>query len=172
MGMGDVHGSRFAATGKKKQRAREPLPMAPSHPHRFLPTTMEEVRARGWDALDIIIVSGDAYVDHPAFGPVLIGRFLEGRGFRVGIIAQPDWTSPKAFKALGKPNLYFGVTAGNMDSMINRYILNAFYFFFQPEGQCNSTGSNSHQSNIPGTVISLQNFMRDAIDRTGNVFCV
>lgn len=75
----------------------------------------------GWDSCDIVLVTGDAYVDHPSFGMAVIGRVLESHGFRVGIIAQPDWTSKEPFMALGKPNLYFGVTAGNMDSMINRY---------------------------------------------------
>ena len=75
----------------------------------------------GWDSCDVIIVTGDAYVDHVSFGMAVIGRVLEAQGFRVGIIAQPDWTSKEAFQVLGKPNLYFGVTAGNMDSMINRY---------------------------------------------------
>jgi len=75
----------------------------------------------GWDSCDIIVVTGDAYVDHPSFGMAIIGRLLEAQGFRVGIIAQPDWHSADAFKALGKPNLFFGVSAGNMDSMINRY---------------------------------------------------
>ncbi len=75
----------------------------------------------GWDSCDIIIVTGDAYVDHPSFGMAIIGRLLEAQGFRVGVIAQPDWHSADAFKALGKPNLFFGVAAGNMDSMINRY---------------------------------------------------
>lgn len=75
----------------------------------------------GWDTCDIIIVCGDAYVDHPSFGMAVIGRFMESLGFRVGIIAQPDWKSAEPFKALGKPNLFFGVSAGNMDSMINRY---------------------------------------------------
>lgn len=75
----------------------------------------------GWDSCDIIIVTGDAYVDHPSFGMAVIGRVLEAQGFRVGIIAQPDWQDKKAFMALGQPNLFFGVTAGNMDSMINRY---------------------------------------------------
>ncbi|RZF94513.1 YgiQ family radical SAM protein [Pseudoalteromonas sp. CO302Y] len=87
----------------------------------FLPTTRAEMDALGWDSCDIIIVSGDAYVDHPSFGMAVIGRMLESQGFRVGIIAQPDWNSKDAFMALGKPNLFFGVTAGNMDSMINRY---------------------------------------------------
>ncbi len=86
----------------------------------FLPMNQTDLAARGWEACDIIIVTGDAYVDHPAFGPVLIARFLEGRGFKVGIIAQPDWHSAQAFKALGKPRLFFGVSAGNLDSMLNR----------------------------------------------------
>lgn len=88
---------------------------------RFLPTSRAEMEALGWDSCDIVIVTGDAYVDHPSFGMAVIGRMLEAQGFRVGIIAQPDWHSADPFKALGKPNLFFGVTAGNMDSMINRY---------------------------------------------------
>ena len=87
----------------------------------FLPMSRAEMEALGWDSCDIIIVTGDAYVDHPSFGMAVIGRVLEAQGFRVGIIAQPDWTSAEPFKALGKPNLFWGVTAGNMDSMINRY---------------------------------------------------
>ncbi|HWU66155.1 MAG TPA: YgiQ family radical SAM protein [Methylophilus sp.] len=86
-----------------------------------LPMSRAEMDALGWDSCDIILVSGDAYIDHPSFGVALIGRLLEAQGFRVGIIAQPDWQSAEPFKALGKPNLYFGVTAGNMDSMVNRY---------------------------------------------------
>jgi uncharacterized radical SAM protein YgiQ len=87
----------------------------------FLPMSRAEMDALGWDSCDIIVVTGDAYVDHPSFGMAVIGRVLEAQGFRVGIIAQPDWHSADPFKALGKPNLFFGVTAGNMDSMINRY---------------------------------------------------
>jgi uncharacterized radical SAM protein YgiQ len=87
----------------------------------FLPMSKEEMDALGWDSCDVILVTGDAYVDHPSFGMAVIGRVLEAHGFRVGIISQPDWTSKDAFMTLGKPNLYFGVTAGNMDSMINRY---------------------------------------------------
>ncbi|WP_194435158.1 YgiQ family radical SAM protein [Vibrio fluminensis] len=87
----------------------------------FLPTSRKEMDALGWDSCDIIIVTGDAYVDHPSFGMAIIGRLLESQGFRVGIIAQPDWNTKDAFMALGKPNLFFGITAGNMDSMINRY---------------------------------------------------
>ena len=88
---------------------------------KFLPMSRAEMTALGWDSCDIILVTGDAYVDHPSFGMAVIGRMLENQGFRVGIIAQPDWQSAEPFKALGKPNLFFGVTAGNMDSMINRY---------------------------------------------------
>ena len=87
----------------------------------FLPMSRAEMDTLGWDSCDIIIVTGDAYVDHPSFGMAIIGRMLESQGFRVGIIAQPDWHSKDAFMKLGKPNLFFGVTAGNMDSMINRY---------------------------------------------------
>lgn len=88
---------------------------------KFLPTTRKEMEQLGWDSCDVVLVTGDAYVDHPSFGMAVIGRVLEAQGFRVGIIAQPDWQSADAFKALGKPNLFWGVTAGNMDSMINRY---------------------------------------------------
>ncbi|MGJ7492306.1 YgiQ family radical SAM protein [Variovorax sp. ZT4R33] len=88
---------------------------------KFLPTSRQEMDALGWDSCDVIVVTGDAYVDHPSFGMSVIGRMLEAQGFRVGIIAQPDWQSADPFKVLGKPNLFFGVTAGNMDSMINRY---------------------------------------------------
>ncbi|MDO9233680.1 MAG: YgiQ family radical SAM protein [Methylotenera sp.] len=90
-------------------------------PAPILPMSRAEMDALGWDSCDIILISGDAYIDHPSFGMALVGRLLEAQGFRVGIIAQPDWQNASAFKVLGKPNLYFGVTAGNMDSMVNRY---------------------------------------------------
>lgn len=90
-------------------------------PAKFLPTSRAEMDALGWDSCDIVIVTGDAYVDHPSFGMAVIGRVLENQGFRVGIISQPDWLSAEPFKVLGKPNLFWGVAAGNMDSMINRY---------------------------------------------------
>ncbi|NOX91439.1 MAG: YgiQ family radical SAM protein [Gammaproteobacteria bacterium] len=94
--------------------------------HRFgpasqLPMSREEMDALGWDSCDVILVTGDAYVDHPSFGMAVIGRVLEAQGFRVGIIAQPDWTSADDFQRLGRPNLFFGITGGNMDSMVNRY---------------------------------------------------
>jgi uncharacterized radical SAM protein YgiQ len=87
----------------------------------FLPMSRDEMDALGWDECDIILVTGDAYIDHPSFGMAVVGRLLEAQGFRVGIIAQPDWQSAKPFKVLGKPKLFFGVTGGNMDSMVNRY---------------------------------------------------
>ncbi|WP_416469285.1 YgiQ family radical SAM protein [Saccharophagus degradans] len=90
-------------------------------PAPFLPMSRAEMDELGWDSCDIIIVNGDAYVDHPSFGGALIGRLLEAQGFRVGMIAQPDWTDAESFRVLGEPNLFFGITAGNMDSMINRY---------------------------------------------------
>ncbi|HIZ52264.1 MAG TPA: YgiQ family radical SAM protein [Candidatus Pseudomonas excrementavium] len=90
-------------------------------PAPFLPMTRAEMDQLGWDSCDIIIVTGDSYVDHPSFGMAIIGRLLEAQGFRVGMISQPDWHSKDDFMQLGKPNLFFGVAAGNMDSMINRY---------------------------------------------------
>jgi len=86
-----------------------------------LPMSRQEMDVLGWDSCDVILVTGDAYVDHPSFGMALIGRLLESHGFRVGIISQPEWDSAEPFRILGKPNLFFGITAGNMDSMVNRY---------------------------------------------------
>jgi uncharacterized radical SAM protein YgiQ len=98
----------------------------PYWPHRFgtapfLPMSRAEMDELGWDACDVVLVTGDAYVDHPSFGMAIIGRLLEAQGFRVGIIAQPDWQSAEPFAALGRPTLFFGITGGNMDSMVNRY---------------------------------------------------
>ena len=90
-------------------------------PAPVLPMSREEMDELGWDSCDIVLVTGDAYVDHPSFGMALIGRLLEAQGFRVGIIAQPDWNAPDDFRRLGRPNLFFGITSGNMDSMVNRY---------------------------------------------------
>ncbi|CCE09025.1 conserved hypothetical protein [Bradyrhizobium sp. STM 3843] len=105
--------------------AAKPLSSWPRHragkPAPFLPMSRKEMDALGWDACDIVLVTGDAYVDHPSFGMAIIGRLLEAQGFRVGIIAQPDWQSAEPFKALGRPRVFFGVTGGNMDSMVNRY---------------------------------------------------
>jgi uncharacterized radical SAM protein YgiQ len=86
-----------------------------------LPTSRAEMEELGWDSCDVVLVTGDAYVDHPSFGMALVGRLLEAQGFRVGIISQPDWRSAQPFAALGRPNVLWGVTAGNMDSMVNRY---------------------------------------------------
>ena len=96
--------------------ARAPQQAAP-----FLPMSRAEMAALGWDACDVILVTGDAYIDHPSFGMALVGRLLEAHGLRVGIISQPDWTSAEPFRALGRPRLFFGITAGNMDSLVNRY---------------------------------------------------
>jgi uncharacterized radical SAM protein YgiQ len=96
-----------------------PKTVRPAAP--FLPMTRAEMQALGWDQCDVIIVTGDAYVDHPSFGMAILGRLLEANGYRVGIIAQPDWHSVEPFRELGKPRLFFGITAGNMDSMVNRY---------------------------------------------------
>ncbi|MGE5505031.1 MAG: YgiQ family radical SAM protein [Actinomycetota bacterium] len=92
-----------------------------AQPARFLPMSRPEMDRLGWDACDVVLVTGDAYVDHPSFGAAVVGRVLEAAGFRVGIIAQPDWHDAEPFRALGRPRLFFGVTGGNMDSMVNRY---------------------------------------------------
>ncbi|MBX3469179.1 MAG: YgiQ family radical SAM protein [Planctomycetes bacterium] len=100
-----------------------PLPHARNAPQP-LPMTPDEVRARGWDEVDVVLVSGDAYVDHPSFGTAVIGRVLEAAGFRVAILAQPDWRTCEPWRLFGRPRLFFGVGAGNMDSMINHYTAN------------------------------------------------
>ena len=87
----------------------------------FLPLSRNELARRGWDDIDIVLITGDAYVDHPAFGTAVIGRLLEAQGYRVGIIAMPDWTDPESVTVFGKPRLFFGVTSGNVDSMLARY---------------------------------------------------
>ncbi|MCX7349019.1 MAG: YgiQ family radical SAM protein, partial [Alphaproteobacteria bacterium] len=87
----------------------------------FFPMSRAEMDQLGWDSCDVILVTGDAYIDHPSFGMALVARLLEAQGFRVGIIAQPEWRDASAFAVLGQPNLFFGVTSGNMDSMVNRY---------------------------------------------------
>ena len=87
----------------------------------FLPTNKDEMRTRGWDAVDFVYVCGDAYVDHPSFGHAIITRLLEANGYRVGIIAQPDWRDPQSIATLGEPRLAFLISAGNMDSMVNHY---------------------------------------------------
>lgn len=98
-------------------------PSANSRQH-FLPVSRQDLAAKGWEQLDFVLASGDAYVDHPSFGPAIIGRVLESEGFKVGIIAQPDWLDSKDFQKLGRPRLAFLVTAGNMDSLVNHYTVN------------------------------------------------
>ena len=93
-------------------------------PASFLPTTREEMDALGWEQADIVLVSGDAYVDHPSFAAGILSRVLEAAGYRVAILAQPDWRSADPWRALGRPRLFYGVSAGNMDSMINHYTAN------------------------------------------------
>ena len=93
---------------------------SPPDPSAYRPTTRQEMRARGWEQLDVLIVNGDAYVDHPAFGGALIGRFLEGRGYRVGMIAQPKWDDITDVSRMGAPRLFVGITSGNLDSMLNK----------------------------------------------------
>jgi len=94
---------------------------APPNPTAFLPVSRAEMTSRGWDALDVLIITGDAYVDHPSFGTALVGRVLEAKGYRVGIIAQPDWRNGESLRAMGPPRLFVGVTAGNLDSMLSNY---------------------------------------------------
>src|SRR6516164_516775 len=91
-------------------------------PH--LPTSREEMTARGWKEVDVVFVTGDAYVDHPAFAMGILGRVLEAAGFRVAILSQPDWHSAEPWREFGRPRLFFGISAGNMDSMINHYTAN------------------------------------------------
>lgn len=117
-----------ANTSSNAVQALQPTDITKYPPYRaglkpapFLPMSKKEMEQLGWDSCDVIIVCGDAYVDHPSFGMAVIGRTLEAQGFRVGLICQPDWNDIESFKVLGKPNLFFGVSAGNMDSMINRY---------------------------------------------------
>src|SRR3984893_14388734 len=100
----------------------QPAPLAP--PSAPLPMSREEMAARGWDEVDIVFVTGDAYVDHPSFAMALLGRLLENEGFRVAILSQPDWRSCEPWREFGRPRLFFAISAGNMDSMINHYTAN------------------------------------------------
>jgi len=116
----------MSAATSPRQRAPELFGYRKYWAHRltpapFLPMSREEMDELGWDQCDVILVTGDAYVDHPSFGMAIVGRVLESQGFRVGIIAQPDWRTAADFERLGTPKLFFGITAGNMDSMVNRY---------------------------------------------------
>ncbi len=99
-----------------------PTPIMPALPH--LPASRAEMDRRGWDCVDVVFVTGDAYVDHPAFAMGILGRVLEAAGFRVAILSQPDWRSADPWRQFGRPRLFFAVSAGNMDSMINHYTAN------------------------------------------------
>src|SRR6185436_19064957 len=114
-------GTRFLRSAPRKPPQDGPPMPSPSL---WLPTTADEIRARGWDAPDVVFVTGDAYVDHPSFAMAVLGRVLEARGFKVAVLAQPDWKSATAWRALGRPRLFYAVSAGNMDSMINHYTAN------------------------------------------------
>src|SRR5215207_8165634 len=104
---------------------RQALPLTSERPAAPLaPTTAAEMRARGWDAVDVVFVTGDAYVDHPSFAMAILARVLEAAGFRVGMLSQPDWKSAEPWRTFGRPRLFFAVSAGNMDSMINHYTAN------------------------------------------------
>ena len=87
----------------------------------FLPVSKEDMKARGWDTVDFVFVTGDAYVDHPTFGPAILSRLLESQGFKVAVLAQPDWRGDEDFKRFGRPELGFLVSAGNLDSMVAHY---------------------------------------------------
>jgi uncharacterized radical SAM protein YgiQ len=101
-----------------------PLPRKGPELGQYLPTSRQELELRGWDEVDIVFVSGDAYVDHPSFAAAILGRVLEAKGFRVAILPQPDWRSADAWRELGRPRLFYAVSAGNMDSMVNHYTAN------------------------------------------------
>lgn len=98
--------------------------LVPQHAMRPLPLSLSEAQERGWDQVDVVIVTGDAYIDHPSFAMSILGRTLEAAGFRVGIVSQPDWHSCQDWQRFGRPRLFFGISAGNMDSMINHYTAN------------------------------------------------
>ena len=127
----------------------------------FLPMSRAEMDVLGWDSCDVIIVTGDAYIDHPSFGMALVGRLLEAQGFRVGIIAQPDWRSAEAFRALGKPNLFYGITAGNMDSMVNRYTADRkirskkSFKLIKPGGENEKSGAKKKHSSCSSGLILI-----------------
>lgn len=118
----------------------------------WLPTTVKEAQKRGWDELDVVLVTGDAYVDHPAFGTAVIGRILESLGFRVAIIAQPNWQDDlRDFKKFGKPKYFFGVTSGNMDSMVNKYTAGKR---LRSEDAYTPGGATNHRPDYATTVYS------------------
>ena len=102
--------------------------------HEFLPVTAQEMKDRGWEQVDFVYLTGDAYVDHSSFGSAIISRLLESHGYRVGIIPQPDWRKKESIQVFGEPRLGFLVTAGNMDSMVNHYTVSKKYLSVQEYG--------------------------------------
>src|SRR5687768_1530136 len=115
--------TRFTSMPIVGQETAEAAPTRPT-PAEPLPMSREEMESRGWDYVDVVFVTGDAYIDHPSFAMALLGRLLEAEGFRVAILSQPDWRSCEAWRAFGRPKLFFAISAGNMDSMINHYTAN------------------------------------------------
>src|SRR5256714_8266172 len=112
-------------TASSDNRQLLSLPLLSDQPTAPLaPTTRREMRARGWDGVDVVFVTGDAYVDHPSFAMAILARVLEAAGFRVAVLSQPDWRSCEPWRQFGQPRLFFAVSAGNMDSMINHYTAN------------------------------------------------
>lgn len=146
--------------GKKKQKHQGGRPTGPGR-EAFLPTTRQEMKARGWDELDVLIVNGDAYVDHPAFGGALIGRFLEGRGYKVGMISQPRWDTPDDIGRMGAPRLFVGVTAGNLDSMLNKLTAQKKVRSDDQYSPGGRTGTRPNRASIVYSNICRQAFGRD-----------
>ena len=124
---------------------------------KFLPISKSDLKQRGWKDLDVIIITGDAYVDHPSYGAAVIGRVLEKDGFRVGIISQPDWKDTRDFKKFGKPKLFFGVTAGNVDSMVANYTANK-----KPRKEDDYSPANQGQGRPDRATIVYANRLREA----------
>src|SRR5712691_11037410 len=109
----------------KTEDQRLSLPLwTERHAAPHLPMTRQEMLARGWDSVDVVFVTGDAYIDHPSFAMAILGRVLEAAGFRVAMLSQPDWHSCQPWRQFGRPRLFFGISAGNMDSLINHYTAN------------------------------------------------
>src|SRR5437667_7964905 len=111
-------------TATRDPSRRQTLPLLSNGPAPLAPTSGDEMEARGWEGVDIVFVSGDAYVDHPSFAMAILARVLESAGFRVGMLCQPDWHSAEPWRTFGPPRLFFAISAGNMDSMINHYTAN------------------------------------------------
>ena len=131
---------RARPPSQKPRKTRKPAAAFVRGPHspRFLPVCREDMEARGWDRLDVLLITGDALIDHPSFGIPLLGRLLEREGYRVGVLAQPDWRRPEEFLAMGRPRLFVGISAGAMDSMVSNYTTNRKFRFvdaYSPDGR-------------------------------------